>query len=954
MEGINLEQLRAARRVREVHKNLGYKSHASIYHLANRGYIKNFPLAPKEFRITEEILGRSSAVVKGQSKRQKTPRMAFYDSLQGRTIAVEWDLMEWFGHAWLVSVTIPMSHVQVKYLGVYNRGVEFKNENILLTAAQEVIAYYKGRRWNIKYAVYDGERAMSTSRFKMEIESMGTQVIPLSSGRKAHRCERKIGTIKSRARTIKAGLPVSIPHSLIPALIKYTEVMINADCHEGNEDKQPPSYVLNESVPIDYNHTHKTAFMSYCLVNKETHLGTKAEDTTFHALALYPHENSLQGWEFYRLDTKRNVSRSNFVSYGGYPEDVIKFVHHKYISEMREATKIKRSEKDMEPLSSLRNEEARPLAIDKNVPLNDNMVLVQTEEVNFPIQPIQESVGIIQQYLTEREQEIEAEGLLFALQFSLKKGIKLFGEECIKATKDELIGIINRSVLAGKHYEKLPIEARKKLLRAKVIVHEKFINGVFERMKSRLVVLGNLQDKGEYMQSELSSPTPSAAVVLLQATIAAAKKRYVRTFDVGQAFLNSELNKEIFVILDKEVVEIMVQIDKVYEQFRRKDGTMVVQLMKALYGIVEAPKLWYDTLSAYLISEGFKRSELDCCYFVKDLQSDMKMDVSVHVDDGKATSDDEEELDQLMRNLKSKFHILKVNKGPSFDHLGMHYVYDGKGHVDITMIPFTQNLVEKYPEIGDETAATPHTVNLFKVEKEATLLSDEEQVKFRSVVQSCLYLSIRTRPDIACAVNHLTGRVSKGVSNATDKVKLLRVLKYLNGTVELGIRLGGDRNGNVEITAFADAAYGVHPDARSQTGMFISAGRGPLIWKATKQKCVTKSSCEAEIIALSDIVSLTIWVRDLLKSMGMHNGQPVKIYEDNKAAINLVSDGASTTERTRHVHIRNNFIGQFIESKDIRVIYCPTNKMIADIFTKPLDKAQFCFLRDYLMGYKHM
>ena len=121
--------------------------------------------------------------------------------------------------------------------------------------------------------------------------------------------------------------------------------------------------------------------------------------------------------------------------------------------------------------------------------------------------------------------------------------------------------------------------------------------------------------------------------------------------------------------------------------------------------------------------------------------------------------------------------------------------------------------------------------------------------------------------------------------------------------------------------------------------------------EGNEAKMRTKSYCEAEIIALSDIVSLTIWVRDLLKAMGMYDGKPATIYEDNKAAINLVSDGASTSERTRHVHIRNNFIGQFIESKDIRVIYCPTNKMIADIFTKPLDKAQFCFLRDYLVGY---
>ena len=94
--------------------------------------------------------------------------------------------------------------------------------------------------------------------------------------------------------------------------------------------------------------------------------------------------------------------------------------------------------------------------------------------------------------------------------------------------------------------------------------------------------------------------------------------------------------------------------------------------------------------------------------------------------------------------------------------------------------------------------------------------------------------------------------------------------------------------------------------------------------KSQKQKCVTKSLCGAEIIALSDIVSLTFWVRDLLMSIGMYDGKPVKIYEDNKVSINVVSDGASTTERTRYVHIRNNFIGQFIESNEIKVIYCST------------------------------
>jgi len=152
--------------------------------------------------------------------------------------------------------------------------------------------------------------------------------------------------------------------------------------------------------------------------------------------------------------------------------------------------------------------------------------------------------------------------------------------------------------------------------------------------------------------------------------------------------------------------------------------------------------------------------------------------------------------------------------------------------------------------------------------------------------------------------------------------------------------------------AYADASYGVHPDARSQTGLFITLGRGPLIWKSIKQRCVTKSSCEAEIIALSDVVSLVIWVRDLLKTIGMHDGKPVVIREDNKAAIDMVNDGATTSDRTKHVHIRNNFIGQFIDSNDIDIEYCPTRVTVADIYTKPLPKAQFVYLRDYLLGYR--
>ena len=110
---------------------------------------------------------------------------------------------------------------------------------------------------------------------------------------------------------------------------------------------------------------------------------------------------------------------------------------------------------------------------------------------------------------------------------------------------------------------------------------------------------------------------------------------------------------------------------------------------------------------------------------------------------------------------------------------------------------------------------------------------------------------------------------------------------------------------------------------------------------------------EAEILALSDMVSMVIWMRDALNDMNKSNFSPITIHEDNKAAIQLASNGMSTSDRSRHIHVRNNFVGQFLENGQIKIVHCPTKQMIADILTKSLGPSQFLYLRDYLLGYKY-
>ena len=206
---------------------------------------------------------------------------------------------------------------------------------------------------------------------------------------------------------------------------------------------------------------------------------------------------------------------------------------------------------------------------------------------------------------------------------------------------------------------------------------------------------------------------------------------------------------------------------------------------------------------------------------------------------------------------------------------------------------------------------------------------------------------MRCRPDILLPVIFLTSRVTKATRE--DDKKLSRVLKYLNGTADLGITLGADKDGNLRIHTYADASFGVHPDTKSQSGILISLGKGGILCKAVKQKIVTKSSTEAELVTLSDATSLAAYQLLLLESVG-YKLAPATMYQDNMSTMRLAENGRSNSDITKHIKLRYFFIKQYLDSGEFELVHCPTDMMIADILTKPLQGETFKRLRDLLLG----
>jgi hypothetical protein len=120
--------------------------------------------------------------------------------------------------------------------------------------------------------------------------------------------------------------------------------------------------------------------------------------------------------------------------------------------------------------------------------------------------------------------------------------------------------------------------------------------------------------------------------------------------------------------------------------------------------------------------------------------------------------------------------------------------------------------------------------------------------------------------------------------------------------------------------------------------------------KSSKQKLVSKSSTEAELIGLSDSFTQAIWTRDFLVEQGYQVG-PATIYQDNKSTIALAEKGRSTSDRTRHIHIRYYFVKDRIDSKEVRIEYMQTGLMLADLLTKPLQGELFRRLRNQLLNW---
>jgi hypothetical protein len=250
------------------------------------------------------------------------------------------------------------------------------------------------------------------------------------------------------------------------------------------------------------------------------------------------------------------------------------------------------------------------------------------------------------------------------------------------------------------------------------------------------------------------------------------------------------------------------------------------------------------------------------------------------VDDLKISHADSKTVDDVISLLTQEFgkqNQLTVTRGKIHEYLGMRLDFSTPGKLVISMEPYIKSMLDEMPADMFGRVVNPAAPHLFNINttNPEHLTADESRLFVRMVMQ-LLFLSQRARPDLRTAVSFLCTRLQK--PDKDDYKKLVRVMKYLQCTIDLPLTLSSDGSGT--LAWWVDASFAVHPDMKGHTGGILSMGRRAMYATSTRQKLVTRSSTESELVGIHDVMPDILWTRNFLEAQGFPVRENV-LHQDN-------------------------------------------------------------------------
>jgi hypothetical protein len=263
-----------------------------------------------------------------------------------------------------------------------------------------------------------------------------------------------------------------------------------------------------------------------------------------------------------------------------------------------------------------------------------------------------------------------------------------------------------------------------------------------------------------------------------------------------------------------------------------------------------------------------------------------------------------------------------------------------KSTLKITQPVLLQSFKDEFAIEGSEFPNTPGVpLKPLQLGKEPPVTGDR-RTYYRSGVGKLMHLKRWSRPEMANAVRDLSRY--NGDGSEEHIYAMHRAMRYALGTPKRGLTLAPtavwDGNPDFEfiIHGTADASYKPYNDSGASVGGHaVFLHDAPISEKIKVQQCTTLSITEAELVSGADCAQDMLFAMRVLESMGLKVKKPMKLYIDNKGAVDYANNW-STSGRMRHVSVRLHFLRELKEQELIETIWCKSEDMPADLFTKNL------------------
>ncbi|KAH9671079.1 hypothetical protein KPL70_017207 [Citrus sinensis] len=419
------------------------------------------------------------------------------------------------------------------------------------------------------------------------------------------------------------------------------------------------------------------------------------------------------------------------------------------------------------------------------------------------------------------------------------------------------------SILKNHTWELVDLPPRCKPLGYKWIFKKKMkADGSIDKYKARLVIKGYRQREClNYFDTY--SPITRINSIRMIIAIAALRNLEINQMDVKTAFLNGDLDEEIY----------MEQLEGFITPGQEKK---ICKLVKSLYDLKQALKQWHEKFDHTMITSGFKINECDKCVYVKETENEYVI-LYLYVDDMLIVGSDDDMIKSTKNMLKSKFDMKDMGLADVILGFKISRVSNG---LILSQTHYVDKILGKFNKDDNTMSKTPLDTSIYLSKNRGEGIS---QVEYARIVGSLMYLTNCTRSDLAYTVSKL----SRYTSNpGTDHWKaIVRVFRYLRFTRNYGLHY--TKYPEV-LEGFSDVnwIYDVK-DSKSTSGYVFTLAGAAVSWRSSKQTVIARFTMESEFIALDKCGEEAEWLRNFLESIPKwpKSVPTICIYCDSQSAI---------------------------------------------------------------------